>query len=75
MMQRMEEYGDKKDDLNGEIEIGYDGSNVFGGFISLVIYLILLVYFLLRVNRLIVNKEHEFDSRDVFYSPEEMAKQ
>ena len=73
MHQRMEAYGDKKDDLNGEIEIGYDGSNVFGGFISLVIYFILFIYFIMRIRRVIVMRENEFDTRDVFYSPEEMA--
>jgi hypothetical protein len=71
----MEEYGDKKDDLNGEIEVGYDGSNVFGGFISLVIYFILFIYFIMRVRRVIVMRENEFDTRDVFYSPEEMEEQ
>ena len=71
----MEDFGEKKDELNEELAIGYDGTNIFGGTISLVIYLILLVYFVMRVNRLIVNKEHEFDTREVFYSPDEMKEQ
>ena len=73
--QRIEEYGEKKDELNDELTIGYDGSNVFGGFISFGIYFILLIYFIMGINKKIVNRLNEFDTYDVFYSPEEMAEQ
>ena len=56
------------DSLNYNLSMGYTNETVTGGCISLFIYIVLLTNLTYRFYMIYGEREHEFNSNEIFYS-------